>query len=75
MNTYHRFSLAKLSNDFEEPNVELIFSEKLFKSIESLLNDSNDKVRLSAAIALLTILKKFNKPFKEQYENAFDCVS
>lgn len=47
---------------------DIIFSEKLFETIEKLLNDTNSKVKLAAAIGIFVILKKFSRPFTQKYQ-------
>lgn len=58
-------SLTKIQKNYLN---DLIFSEKLFETIESLLNDSNFKVKLAAAICTFVILKKFARPFSQKYQ-------
>ncbi|RNA40141.1 HEAT repeat-containing 4 isoform X1 [Brachionus plicatilis] len=47
---------------------DIIFSEKLFETIENLLNDSNFKVKLAAAIGIFVIMKKFARPYTQKYQ-------
>lgn len=47
---------------------DLIFSEKLFEKIESLLNDTNFKVKLAAAICIFVLLRKFSRPYSQKYQ-------
>lgn len=54
---------------------DIIFQEQLFDTIETLLYDSNSKVRLAAAIAIFTILKKFSRPLIEKYQLTKNKVS
>ena len=51
---------------------DLFFSEKLMASVDALLDDANEKVRLAAAIAVFTILRKFSRPYVERYQRAKD---
>ena len=49
--------------DFED-HESLIFSAQLFEMIGKLLGDPNQKVKLSAAIAVFIILRSFVRPLK-----------
>lgn len=53
----------------------LIFSAKLFETIEKLLTDTNQKVKLSAAIAVFIILRSFQRPMLEKKQRTKDYVN
>lgn len=50
--------------DYEdhEDHENMVFSAKLFETITRLLSDANQKVKLSAAIAVFIILRSFARP-------------
>lgn len=50
------------------------FPEKLFESIENLLKDTNDKVKLAASIAIFSIMRKFIRPYTQKYQLSKDKV-
>jgi hypothetical protein len=47
---------------------DLFFPDRLFQSIESLLQDANSKVKLGAAISIFTILRKFQRPYLQKFQ-------
>ncbi|CAF0808152.1 unnamed protein product [Brachionus calyciflorus] len=47
---------------------DIMFSEKLFETVETLLYDANSKVKLAAATSIFIILKKFSRPYIEKYQ-------
>lgn len=49
------------SVDYED-HENMIFSTKLFETITRLLSDANQKVKLSAAIAIFILLRSFARP-------------
>jgi len=53
---------------------ESFFPEKLFETIENLLKDTNDKVKLAAAIAIFSIMRKFIRPYTLKYQTSKDKV-
>jgi len=50
----------------------LIYSASLFETIESLLNDMNQKVKLAAAIAIFIIVRNFKRPMLEKIQISKD---
>lgn len=48
----------------------LIYSANLFETIESLLEDTNDKVKLASAIAIFIILRHFKRPINERIQES-----
>lgn len=57
-------------NDNDTDN--LIYSTNLFETIESLLNDINQKVKLAAAIAIFIIVRNFKRPMLEKIQISKD---
>ena len=51
------------------------FPEKLFETIENLLRDTNDKVKLAAAIAMFSIMRKFIRPLTQKHQLSKDKVN
>jgi hypothetical protein len=51
---------------------DFFFPEHLFSTITTLLDDINSKVKLAAAIAIFTILKKFIRPLMKNYQEGKD---
>ena len=49
---------------------ETFFPDNLYDKIESLLTDSNNKVKLAAAIAIFTILRKFIRPLTHRFQSS-----
>ena len=68
----YKFYTKNLNESAPDNNLiyvnELLFSEKLLETIETLLQDTNNKVRLAAAITIFTIFRKFLKPLVENYQ-------
>lgn len=58
-----------------EDTENLIFSAKLFETVTKLLTDSNQKVKLSAAIAVFIILRSFQRPMHEKMQLSKNNVS
>ena len=61
----------------EKPEVlnNLVFNTKLFETIESLLYDANNKIRLSAAITIFIILRHFERPLSQILQITKDNVN
>ena len=69
-----RSAISMASSKFNPLFNDSFFPEKLFDTIESLLEDTNDKVKLAAAIAMFSILRKFIRPLTQKYQESKDKV-
>jgi hypothetical protein len=59
--------------DYEDHET-MIFSAKLFATITRLLSDTNQKVKLSAAIAVFIILRSFVRPLGQPMQTVKDSA-
>jgi hypothetical protein len=60
--------VSPFNYDSSDDTDNLVFSANLFETIISLLNDSNQKVKLASAIAIFIILRQFKRPMNEKIQ-------